>query len=257
MLYQPQRDERPDIRMIENDTEHLIEILLGGLSRRDRLAQHRLHVRVMKALDRNHRAAEICRIVRRRRRAWFRRIGPSGEHPRHLLNLRLIVSRNRLPATIELRRAIRIQHDRADREQLQEFASVVFIRQRTLRRIRLVVVHHVEVKAHRRRQRDRFHHVFVVRKRILREQVQIWHHPLNADLQARNNKHLLERECDPLSQLVLPVHRVEHELRLRIVIEHAKRRGRYYRRRNALLIAKPLRKADLLNREYVRRGRSP
>ena len=243
--------------MVEHDAQRLVEVLLRGLTRGHRIAENGLRVHIVIAVNRNHRPDEVWRIMRLRRLPRSGRIGPPGENSRHVLNLRLIVGRNRLPLVVELQRAIGIEQISPNRKQLQKFAAVIFVWQGAGGRIRFVVVHHVEIKAHARRQRDRLHDVFVVPECIPREEVQIRHHSFDRDLQTGDDKNLSKRERDPLAQLIRRVDCVVHKLALRIDDGGHRGRRRNDRWSDALLRAQPTAETGLLQRDHVRDVRSP
>ena len=88
-----------------------------------------------------------------------------------LFTVVLPVGRDRLTSLVELLRAIRIQPDRADREELEDLARVVLVGPRA----RVAV--HVEVVAHRRVERDLVEQVAIVAEGVAVEDLEVRRHP--------------------------------------------------------------------------------
>ncbi|MBK8741261.1 MAG: hypothetical protein IPM02_17850 [Betaproteobacteria bacterium] len=115
-----------------------------------------------------------------------------------------------LALRVPLRRAVGIELHQPDREQLHDFARVVFVRLEARGRVLLVITQHVEVVTHRRMQRQ-----VLEQRPVIAEGVAVEHvHPRRQRpgvLVRRDIGHdhdLGERERDPRAQLVF----VEQEL---------------------------------------------
>ena len=77
-------------------------------------------------------------------------VTPSGKHMREADHFILTVSRDRFALGVEHQRSIRPLPIETDRKELQNFASVVFVRDTACRWVWLIIAQHVEVAAHRR-----------------------------------------------------------------------------------------------------------
>ena len=101
--------------------------------------------------------------------AWLRCIRPAGEQLGESLNNRLVIRGNRL-IVVQPLRAVFVELIKPDREQLQQLARVIFVGFAARRRL---VIHHVQIAAHGRTERDILNDLPVVFERIFLQQAQI------------------------------------------------------------------------------------
>ena len=207
MLDQLLANERRQTRLRENVVERAVQIRHRRLPRRKHRGraargQKRLRGRIVIAFHRHHWARVVWRVMCLGRRRWNRRIGPAGKHPRHRLHRILIVRGDWISAAVILYRTVLIELVHAQGEELHQFARVVLIRVRTECRVRLIVVHHVQIAPHGRAQRDVAHDRAVVRERILQKQPHIWRHALHRDRISGCHPDLAQRQSHALAQLI-------------------------------------------------------
>jgi hypothetical protein len=137
-------------------------------------------------------------------RGAARRVGPAGQRIGVVADHVVVVGRL-AGAAGEL--PVGLQQAGAEREQLQQFARIVLVRQQ------LVVVHVVEVLAHHRRQRDLAQHVAVVAEGVVEQVVEVQPQTVGArQFVAADHHDLLQREGHALAQLVGLARRVAIEV---------------------------------------------
>ena len=205
MLNELLADERTDVRVVGDVVERRIQIGRRRQARRHHDAiQEMLRAGIVIGLraadDAHHHRIAVVRNPRPERR----RENPSGEDAREFLDRRS--DRRWGPAgpwPSSCARAVRIEQDQADAEQLQHLARVVFVRLHPGRGIELLVVHHVEIAAHGGVQRDIAQQLPKAAERIGVQQLLIGLHPTGEPhVDARDDEDLSQREGDALAQLV-------------------------------------------------------
>jgi hypothetical protein len=108
---------------------------------------------------------------------------------------------------VELHRAVLIEQRGSQREKLHQLARVIFVRM--VSPLRLVVVHHIQVMAHGRRESYVLHDLAIVCERIVLEQLEIVRVGRRiADLVAADHEDLAQRERHTLPQLILSRERI-------------------------------------------------
>ena len=136
---------------------------------------------------------------------------PSREHVREPFDDRLVVRRDRLVVGVQLRRAVRVELDQADREELHELARVVLVGADIELRVRLPVPQHREIDAHHRVQRDLLDQLAEIAEGVARERVVVVREadriPVG-ERDLRGDQDLRQRPCHALAQLVAAPHRV-------------------------------------------------
>ena len=111
------------------------------------------------------------------------------------------VGGNRIAGAIQDGRAIDIQLVETQAEELHDFARVVFVG--VLADGGLVVVDHVQVVAHRRRQRDVFHDVVIIAERVFVERAQVIRVAQRiADLVRADHPQFVQRQTGAAAELV-------------------------------------------------------
>ncbi len=211
------RNEWPGIGMDEDVANRKREILRHREVRRsDRSLGQRFRAEIVRPGALLHATVEVARIERARGHARCRRIRPASENSGECDDLLLLVRRDRPSLRVDERRAVRLQLHRAYREQLQQLASVVLVGLCAGRGVGLRVVRHVEIAAHRGRQRYLGQQLLEVIEREIGQQLLVALHRVRGpDLEAGRHQELRERERDPLPQLVGCGERVAEELPLR------------------------------------------
>ncbi len=129
-------------------------------------------------------------------------IRPSGERQRKLLDIGLCVRGNEGPGgRRQYRRAVRIQHVRADGKQLHKLARIVLVGMRA--GSGLDVVGHVQIVAHGRIKGDVFHELAIVAERVASEHAQVRHIKVRLpDFIAGYHPNLVQGKHHALPQLV-------------------------------------------------------
>ena len=223
------RDERSDIRVIEDIIERGLEVLLRGLTLgQDRLcdtrvAQQFLRARRVLLRIRLHRL-NLGRVrapgLREERSA---RVVPTGEDVGKALDHGLVVGGKRIAGRVHRHAPVRVQLYQPDREQLHELAGVILVGADVARRVGLPVAEHVEERAHRRVQGHVFHQLAEVTERSAGEQVVIIRgrkRHLEQFAVLRHNHDLRKREGNALAQLIGRAHRMLEPDVLARVVEH-------------------------------------
>ena len=132
------RDEGPDVGMVEDVVEALLQIGDGALIRRQhrehagrrRVVEQRLGSLVVEGIHGNHgRGGVDVGAPVGLSAGGGRGVRPARENLGELPDGGLSVSGNPVPAGIELRGAVRVQPYRADAEQLQNFAPIILVGQ--------------------------------------------------------------------------------------------------------------------------------
>ena len=184
-------DEGTDVGMHEDIVDCIGEIRLDRLPRRQRHSvEQGLRALVVVRVDRNHVAEEILRIVLACRNSGEHRVGPAREHVREsLYRVALIIGRYRRAASIENQRTVLVQLRNPDREQLHDLSRVVLVWTDAVGR--LVVVDHVQIVAHYRRQRHLGEDVLVVAEGVVEKYLLVLRHPVRqVDVSARRHQDL-------------------------------------------------------------------
>ena len=202
VLNQLLRDERADVRIVEDVVDRVVQVPGRALARGQHHAvQQGLRLPVVLGLVGHHRVDVV-----RHARSGRGRETPAGEDASEVVDVVLRVGRNRLSLVVELRRAIDIEPHSTDREQLQDLARVVLVRPGA----RVVV--DVEVVPHRRIERDVVEQLAVVAERVAIEDLKVGRHPAwLRDFDAGDDDDLVQRERDALAQLIFAVERVHEE----------------------------------------------
>src|SRR6185295_1951073 len=120
-------EERPDVGMLEDDVERLLEIRLRALPWRHRGAiEQELLVGGVIRRPGLHRDAVVALRTEEAPRVALVLVAerPAGEGPREGLHLFLIVGRNRLILRVQVQRAVGVELVEADREQLQDLSRI-------------------------------------------------------------------------------------------------------------------------------------
>ena len=178
--------------------KRIFHVLLRRLTRRQYPAiQQGFRRRRMFACPRLHRRGPdflaVVELIVLRRVAPAK--APAGEGFCESLDHSLIIGRYRCAVGILHRRAVRIQLDQTDREQLQYFPGVVFIRMGALGRVLLFGLKHVQVITHCRMQRHTFENRAVVIERMTIERVHIGRHRHRVQVRCDVRDHEYLREC--------------------------------------------------------------
>ncbi len=123
----------------------------------------------------------------------------------------LVVGGDGLSIVVELERSVLIQFVKSDGEQLHDFARVVLVRAGVQHRVRLVVMHHVEVIAHGWVKGDVLEQLSKIAEGILGQQIPVGRHAFRMIIHgvavAGDDHELTQREGDALAQLV---RRIDH-----------------------------------------------
>ena len=226
-LDQLSRNERADIRVIEDIVERRLEVLLRGLTiRQDRLrdtriAQQFLRARRVLLRVRLHRL-NLGRVgALRRREERSSGVVPTGEDVGEALDHGLVVGRKGIAGPVHRHAPVRVQLDEPDREQLHELAGVILVGPDVARRVGLPVAEHVEERSHRRVQGDVFDQLAEVTERAAGEQVVVVRgrkRHLEQLAVLRDDHDLRKREGDALAQLIGSAHRMlEPDVLARVV----------------------------------------
>ena len=146
---------------------------------------------------------------------------PPGEHASEVIDGVLGVGRDRQPVFIQLDRAIDVQTNGSDGEELQNLARVVLVRSDS------AVSVDVEIIPHRGIERDFVQQLPIVSESVAIERLQIRSHPARlSDVEPRDHDDLMQSERDSLTQLICSVQRVHEEPVLqrihRVVVPHAR-----------------------------------
>ncbi|MEZ5458351.1 MAG: hypothetical protein R3E65_03145 [Steroidobacteraceae bacterium] len=185
----------------EHDARVVQQLLLARLVLLG-IQPHRQHLVV--ARDRRKLRPDVVeRAVRIGRRACPL---PAREHARETLDDGLVIGRNRLAGRIEARRAVGVELDEPDREQLHQLARVVLVGAQVRARHGALVAEHRQVHTHRRMQRDVLEQHPEIAEGVAREHVvevggretEVLQRP-----NLRDHHDLRQREGDALAQLVL------------------------------------------------------
>ena len=201
---------------------------------------------------------------------------PTGEGLGESLHDFLVVGRDRHVVAIEHPGAVRIQSLESDGEQLQDLARVVLVRMRSLERILLLRLDHVQVVAHRRVQRDFLQQGAVVAEGVAVQHVHPGGHRLGIQIRrgVGHDEDLRQREGGAGAQLrlaeepLLPDRLVAHLVArlavglarlLRIHVRHVRRGRQRELMRKPRVDAVLLHRLDLLeaHRTEARLGKQP
>ena len=158
-----------------------------------------------------HRRDVVARVVRdAEQRDRDVRDVPAGEDELEVVDDRLVVARQRLARhQVVLGRAVLVEELRPDREELHDLAGVVLVR------VGLCARGHVQVRAHRRVERDLFEDVPVVPEGVRREDVEVRRELARPrDHVGRCDVDLLQREEHTLPELIAVVQGIREERRV-------------------------------------------
>ena len=118
------------------------------------VVQQELGPRVMPTWHLSHLPEPVFGRTQSRAERSIITVIPASHQVRQSHDLTLRVSRHHLIFRIQNQRAVRPHAEEANRKQLLDFSRVVLIRNTSGADIRLVVLLHVQIPAHRRGQRD-------------------------------------------------------------------------------------------------------
>ena len=156
-----------------------------------------------------HLAEVVRRIVVLRRGPRRGGIGPAGEDFRQAGDHRLVVSGDRIAVSVEHRASIGIQFGQAEGEELHQLARVILVGRGPFGRIRLVIVRHVQIRAHGGTQGHGFDNVAVISEGVVAEDPPVrWKRVGGMNRHLRHHPDLRKDERHALPQLVLPRHGV-------------------------------------------------
>jgi hypothetical protein len=167
-------------------------------------------------LHRAHIAFRVCIVAEEATvgpigRAGARIPAPAREDLGQPLDIGMRVGLHRLPVD-QPGRAIGVQFDQANREQLHDLARIVLVGHTTALRVFLLVAQVGQVQPHHRMQADVFQQRTVVAEGVGGEHVVVRSHSARVvghrAVTERDHEDLRERKGHPLTQLVLAGHRL-------------------------------------------------
>ena len=227
MLDQPQRHKGRGIGVGQQEFDRVIQIFGSPLASRKVFTQHPLGAAV--AVGRpgagHHRLAPIAPIARRpvgRQPITF----PTRQHTRQFFDIVLAVGFNVATPVVALRRAVGVELEHANGEQLQQFTRVVFIRRTgwTFGALGAVLIV-VQVMRHVAIDRDLAQQGAVAAKSVAVQQVDPVHMPRRFALGGPGHQKLRQRPHHPQPQLIRRAGGLAAKLGFQIAVDFARHRG--------------------------------